>query len=85
VSKLPSLTSQEVIEILEKHGYHLLRSKGNHRIYYNSNTKKLVVVPYHKKDLPKGTLLEILKQAGISREEALAFLEKRKKKGLPNR
>jgi hypothetical protein len=40
-------------------------------------------VPYHKKDLPKGTLLEILKQAGISREEALALLEKRKKKGLP--
>jgi predicted RNA binding protein YcfA (HicA-like mRNA interferase family) len=23
----------------------------------------------HKKDLPKGTLLEILKQAGISKEE----------------
>jgi len=33
--------------------------------------------------LPKGALLEILKQAGISREEALALLEKRKKKGLP--
>jgi 16S rRNA G966 N2-methylase RsmD len=42
-------------------------------------------VPYHKKDLPKGTLLEILKQAGISREEALALLEKRKKKDFPNR
>jgi hypothetical protein len=38
-------------------------------------------VPYHKKDLPKGTLLEILKQAGISREEAFALLEKRKKEG----
>jgi len=81
VSKLPSLTSQEVIKILEKHGFHLLRSKGSHRIYYNPDTKKLVVVPYHKKDLPKGTLLEILKQAGISREEAFALLEKRKKEG----
>jgi predicted RNA binding protein YcfA (HicA-like mRNA interferase family) len=28
-----------------------------------------VVVPLHKRDLPKGTLLEILKQAGISKEE----------------
>jgi len=28
-----------------------------------------VVVPFHKKDLPKGTLLEILRQAGISKEE----------------
>jgi hypothetical protein len=51
----------------------------------NLDTKKLVVVPYHKKDLPKGTLLEILKQAGISREEVLALLEKRKKKDFPNR
>jgi predicted RNA binding protein YcfA (HicA-like mRNA interferase family) len=27
------------------------------------------VIPMHKKELPKGTLLEILKQAGISKEE----------------
>jgi len=26
-------------------------------------------VPCHKKDLPRGTVFEILKQAGISREE----------------
>ena len=25
--------------------------------------------PFHKKDLPKGTLFEILKQADISKEE----------------
>ncbi|WP_218837967.1 type II toxin-antitoxin system HicA family toxin [Candidatus Methanoperedens nitratireducens] len=31
--------------------------------------KRKVIVPLHKKDLPKGTLIEILKQAGISREE----------------
>jgi predicted RNA binding protein YcfA (HicA-like mRNA interferase family) len=32
-------------------------------------TKRRVVVPFHKKDLPKGTLLEILRQAGIDKEE----------------
>jgi len=31
--------------------------------------KKRIIVPVHKKDLPKGTLLEILKQAGINKEE----------------
>jgi len=31
--------------------------------------REKVVVPLHKRDLPKGTLLEILKQAGISRDE----------------
>ena len=64
--KLPVLNSKKVISILEKNGFNLLRSKGSHRIYYNGETGKRVVVPFHKKDLPKGTLLEILKQAGIS-------------------
>lgn len=31
--------------------------------------KKRVIVALHKKDLPKGTLLEILKQAEISKDE----------------
>jgi predicted RNA binding protein YcfA (HicA-like mRNA interferase family) len=67
--KLPSLTPQKVIQILEKKGFVLDRIKGSHHIYYNQEMKKRVVVPLHKKDLPKGTLLEILKQAGISKEE----------------
>jgi predicted RNA binding protein YcfA (HicA-like mRNA interferase family) len=33
-----------------------------------------VVVPFHKKDLPKGTLIEILKQAGFSKEELKKLL-----------
>jgi len=69
VPKLPPLTSQKVIKILESNGFVLDRTKGSHRIYYHSESKRRVIVPYHKKDLPKGTLMEILKQAGISKEE----------------
>jgi len=67
--KLPSLTSQKVIKILERKGFVLDRAKGSHRIYYHSGSKRRVVIPYHRKDLPKGTLIEILKQAGIGKEE----------------
>ncbi|MEM3565241.1 MAG: type II toxin-antitoxin system HicA family toxin [Candidatus Jordarchaeaceae archaeon] len=69
MSKLPSLTPKKIIKILEKRGFVLDRVKGSHHIYYHPETRKRVVVPLHKKDLPKGTLIEILKQAGISREE----------------
>jgi len=69
VPKLSSLTSQKVIKILERNGFVLDRTKGSHRIYYHSESKRRVIIPYHKKDLPKGTLIEILKQAGISKEE----------------
>jgi predicted RNA binding protein YcfA (HicA-like mRNA interferase family) len=68
VPKLPSLTPQKIIKVLEKEGFVLDRIKGSHHIYYQLATKRRVVVPLHKRDLPKGTLLEILKQAGISIE-----------------
>lgn len=67
--KLPSLTPQKIINVLGKSGFVLDRTKGSHHIYYHPQTKRRVVVPLHKKDLPKGTLLEILKQASIKREE----------------
>ncbi|MDP1726079.1 MAG: type II toxin-antitoxin system HicA family toxin [Bacteroidota bacterium] len=42
------------------------RSKGSHQIYFNSITNKTVVVPVHgNRDMPKGTYLAILKQAGV--------------------
>ncbi len=67
--KLPSLTPQKIIKVLEKKGFVLDRIKGSHHIYYHLETKRRVVIPLHKRDLPKGTLLEIIKQAGISKEE----------------
>lgn len=73
--KLPSLTPREIIKIIEKKGFVLDRIKGSHHIYYHSETKKRVVVPFHKKDLPKGTLLEILRQAGLSKDELKILLE----------
>ncbi|MBU2636636.1 MAG: type II toxin-antitoxin system HicA family toxin [Bacteroidetes bacterium] len=44
---------------------------GSHHIFYHYESKKRVVVPFHKKDLPRGTLYEILKQAGTSRDELI--------------
>ncbi|MCK5109186.1 MAG: type II toxin-antitoxin system HicA family toxin [Methanosarcinales archaeon] len=45
------------------------RVKGSHHIYYHPITKRRAIVPRHKKDLPKGTLFAILKQAGIGKDE----------------
>jgi len=55
--KLLALTPQKVIKILERKGFILDRVKGSHRAYYHSESKKRVIIPYHKKDLPKGTLM----------------------------
>jgi predicted RNA binding protein YcfA (HicA-like mRNA interferase family) len=68
-SKTPSLTPKEIISLLEKKGFILDRSRGSHQIFILPDGSKRVVVPLHKKDLPKGTLHSILKQAGIDKTE----------------
>ena len=67
--KIPAITPQIIIKLLKKKGFILDRTKGSHHIYYHAAMKKRIVIPLHKKDLPKGTLHEILKQAGLSKEE----------------
>ena len=66
---LPVLTSDKIIKILKSKGFALDRVKGSHHIYYQPETKTRVVVPFHKRDLPAGTCIAILKSAGINKEE----------------
>jgi mRNA interferase HicA len=57
--------------LLEKHGFELVRTKGSHHIFKNRATGKMTIIPMHKRDLPKGTMLTILRQAGIDKDELL--------------
>lgn len=59
------MTSKELIKLLKKNGFEEIKSNGSHRKLYNDKTKKTVIVPYHNKELKKGTEQGILKQAGL--------------------
>jgi predicted RNA binding protein YcfA (HicA-like mRNA interferase family) len=63
--KLPVVTPQKLARALEKAGFELIRVKD----YYNQRTEKIAVVPFHSKDLRKGTMHAILKDADMSIEE----------------
>lgn len=54
------------MKILEKKGFVLKWITGTHYIFARPEIKMRVVVPYHSKGIPKGTLLQILDDAGIS-------------------
>ena len=41
------------------------RGRGGHRVYQHPHRPGLVVIPFHRGDLPKGTAEAILKQAGL--------------------
>ncbi len=59
------MTPKEMIKLLEQNGFVFIRANGSHRYYKNPNTKKSATVPYHNKELKKGTEQRILKDAGL--------------------
>jgi predicted RNA binding protein YcfA (HicA-like mRNA interferase family) len=63
-----------VVSALERYGFVLIRVVGSHYQLFNSRTRRHVTVPYHNRDLPRGTLLAIIQQAGLARDEFLKLL-----------
>jgi len=70
MTKLPVLSGRELVKILKKLGFEPIRQKGSHIILekVNSNPRKALVVPNHK-EIDTGTLIEIIRQAGLKRDE----------------
>jgi len=54
---IPSLSPKEVTSALERMGFTCHRQKGSHKIYVKDDHQ--VTVPFHPKDLKKGTLHQI--------------------------
>lgn len=71
--KLPVLSGEELIKTLEKAGFKKVRQKGSHVSLQKGEYK--TVVPLHD-ELARGTLLGILKQSGLSREDLQELLKK---------
>jgi len=69
MSKSPSFKPKELCKFLEENGFELKRVNGSHHFYQHPETGAITVVPMHTKDLPKGTLMAILKQAGIDKSD----------------
>ena len=63
--KLPSLTPKKLLKILEGAGFEIDNTTGSHYILYRAKDNVRVTVPFHLKDIPKGTLHTIMKSAGL--------------------
>ena len=72
---LPSLKPREVLRALNKAGFHIHHQSGSHVVLkHPSLQSKRVVLPYHNKDLKKGTLRSIRKQAGLTIDDFINLL-----------
>ena len=69
--KLPIVSGKDVIRALKKIGYTVVRTKGSHVKLKRGN--RIVIVPLHD-EISKGTLLSIIRQAGITKEQLIELL-----------
>ncbi len=68
-SRLPSLRPDEVVRALERDGWEIDRQRGSHIVLVKPGRASIVVIPMHRRDIPRGTLRGILKDAGLTQEE----------------
>ena len=72
--KLPILSGDELIKLLKIAGFQVLRQKGSHVSLQKENYQ--TVVPLHY-ELSPGTLLGILKQCNLNKEDLQKLREKK--------
>jgi len=66
MGRLPVLSGRELVSILKKNGFEVVRQKGSHVSLKKSDFR--TVIPLHN-ELAKGTLLAILRQTGMTKDE----------------
>jgi len=70
VPKLGSFSGEQIVSIMEKHGFLSVRQKGSHMVMQKRTDDGgtiTVPVPMHKM-VKIGTLQSIIRQSGISKE-----------------
>lgn len=75
--KLPILSGQELVKILSRAGFEIKGQKGSHVKMKRQLADRVIVttVPLHRA-LDTGTLLGILKQAEITRDQLFELMQK---------
>ena len=78
MSRLPSIHPRKLNKALAKNGWYKEGQKRGEYIKYKEGHPNPITVPYHgARALKRGTLLAILKAAGVSREEFFILLREK--------
>jgi predicted RNA binding protein YcfA (HicA-like mRNA interferase family) len=73
MTKLPTVSGRDCIRALEKVGFYQKRQEGSHIVLRRDDPFAQTVVPLHK-ELDRGTLRAIIRQAGLSLDEFVNLL-----------
>ena len=72
MSKLPLLTADQLIKILQKIGFKKVRQQGSHVFLKHSDGRTTIVPNHPKEKIDRGLLNKIIKKdLGLTRDEFL--------------
>ena len=73
--RLPVLSGRDVVRALKKADFEELqgRGKGSHIVVFRESTKTLLTIP-NRKELKRGLLRALLRQAGLRVEDFVKLL-----------
>jgi len=74
--RMPQIKPKQCIKALEKAGFIKRRQSGSHITLKHPNIASIITVPIHSKDLKRGLLMAIIRQANLSQEDFIRLLKK---------
>jgi predicted RNA binding protein YcfA (HicA-like mRNA interferase family) len=69
MTKLPSLTGQQLISALRKAGFEIIRVKGSHHFLKHADGRCTVVPVHRRETIGPGLLVKILRDCDITRDD----------------
>jgi predicted RNA binding protein YcfA (HicA-like mRNA interferase family)/predicted RNase H-like HicB family nuclease len=74
MTSLPSLTGKDLLSVLKKAGFELLRVKGSHHFLRHEDGRSTVVPVHSGETIGPGLLAKILRDCDLNREQFQKFL-----------
>lgn len=75
MSRLPALPARTVIRYLEASGFREVRVRSSHHIMTHPDGRTVPVPMHNGKDLGPGLIRKIIKEAGLTRDAFLEWLQ----------
>lgn len=69
MSKLRPAKPEEVVRVLERLGFQRIRQSGSHAVFRHPDGRWTTVPIHPGRDVARGTLHKILRDAGVTQEE----------------
>ena len=71
---IPAVPGAEVVRALERAGFEVVRVSGSHHMMRHADGRRVVVPVHAGRDMPKGTLRNVLGIIGMSVDELRQLL-----------